>query len=128
MTFREIRGRFWLCKKNRCNGVKLLFLKKKRSYLSGLIRNIGLAVDVFERLKDLCSSQISVHRLNFLKSFFQGSLTVLHALTANKRHRHSRSVKRMHTVTSLMDDSATFLNGVTGVTYGKMCSKVDPKL
>lgn len=51
-------------------------------YLSRLIGNAGLAVNVFEGLKDLCSSQISLHLFNLLQSLVHGLLTVLHTLTA----------------------------------------------
>jgi len=53
-----------------------------RYYLSGLLGNAGLAVNVFEGLKNLCSSQISLHLLNFLQSILHGLLTVLHTCTA----------------------------------------------
>ena len=58
-------------------------------YLSRLIRNAGLAVNMLEGLEDLCSPQISTHPFNFLQSFFHGLLAVLHTHTASHKCMHS---------------------------------------
>ncbi len=57
-------------------------------YLSWLTGNAGLAVNVFEGLKDLYSSQIGVHLFNFLQNFLHSLLTVCHTLTAITKHTH----------------------------------------
>lgn len=51
-------------------------------YLSGVIRETGLTVDVFQRLKDLCATHVCPHVLHSLQSLFHRVLAVHNTLTA----------------------------------------------
>lgn len=68
-------------------------------YLSWLIGNLVLAINVLEWFQDLCSSQIRIHLLNFLQSLLHGLLIVLHTLTVIRKmyeymYKHTHSNRR----------------------------------
>lgn len=58
-----------------------LFVLCKFHYLSRLSWNAGLTENMFERLQDLCSSQICSNLLNFLQSHIHGLLGVFNTFT-----------------------------------------------